>query len=150
MQDTERIVFTKEMKKDYTILLPNMLSMHFKILCPILNTCGYKAELLENADRAVIEAGLKYVHNDTCYPALLIIGQFLNALQSGKYDVNKTALLLTQTGLPPASIPPAACRGSQIPGRRLLRRSPVSADNQGAAPRQVKARQSQCFAADKS
>ena len=117
MQDTERIVFTKEMKKDYTILLPNMLSMHFKILCPILNTCGYKAELLENDDRAVIEAGLKYVHNDTCYPALLIIGQFLNALQSGKYDVNKTALLLTQTG--------GGCRASNyIP---LLRKALIKA-----------------------
>ena len=117
MEKTERIVFTKEMKKDYTILLPNMLSMHFKILTPILNTCGYKAELLENDDRAVIEAGLKYVHNDTCYPALLIIGQFLNALQSGKYDVNKTALLLTQTG--------GGCRASNyIP---LLRKALIKA-----------------------
>ncbi len=94
----DRIVFTKEMKKDYTILLPNMLPMHFKILSQILNTSGYRTVLLENDDRSVIEAGLKYVHNDTCYPALLIIGQFISALQSGKYDVNKTALLLTQTG----------------------------------------------------
>ena len=96
--ENERVIFTEEMREDYTILLPNMLPMHFKILEQILNTCGYKCELLENADRAVIEAGLKYVHNDTCYPALLIIGQFISALQSGKYDVNKTALLLTQTG----------------------------------------------------
>ena len=75
-----------------------MLHMHFKVMVPIFNTCGYKCVLLENEDRSVIEAGLKYVHNDTCYPALLVIGQFIDALQSGKYDVNKTALLLTQTG----------------------------------------------------
>ena len=115
--ETDRVIFTKEMKKDYTILLPNMLSMHFKILVPILNTCGYKAVLLENDDRAVIEAGLKYVHNDTCYPALLIIGQFINALQSGRFDVNKTALLLTQTG--------GGCRASNyIP---LLRKALIKA-----------------------
>ena len=94
----ERVLFTKEMKKDYTILLPNMLPVHFKLLEKIFNSHGYRTVLLENNDRAVIEAGLKYVHNDTCYPALLIIGQFISALQSGKYDPNKTALLLTQTG----------------------------------------------------
>ena len=98
MANTDRVVFTKEMKKDYTILVPNMLHMHFKVMVPIFNTCGYKCVLLENEDRSVVEAGLKYVHNDTCYPALLVIGQFIDALQSGKYDVNKTALLLTQTG----------------------------------------------------
>ena len=98
MANTDRVVFTKEMKKEYTILIPNMLHMHFKVMVPILNTGGYKCVLLENEDRSVIEAGLKYVHNDTCYPALLVIGQFIDALQSGKYDVNKTALLLTQTG----------------------------------------------------
>lgn len=97
-QTEERVIFTKEMRRDYTILLPNMLHMHFKLLVPIFNTCGYRCELLENDDRSVVEAGLKYVHNDTCYPALLLIGQFISALQSGKYDVNKTALLLTQTG----------------------------------------------------
>ncbi|MBR6726773.1 MAG: 2-hydroxyacyl-CoA dehydratase [Clostridia bacterium] len=97
-QNEGRVIFTKEMRKTHTILVPNMLHMHFKLLVPIFNTCGYKCELLENDDHSVIEAGLKYVHNDTCYPALLIIGQFISALQSGKYDVNKTALLLTQTG----------------------------------------------------
>ncbi|MBQ8357569.1 MAG: 2-hydroxyacyl-CoA dehydratase [Clostridia bacterium] len=96
--ETDRVIFTKEMRKDYTILLPNMLPMHFRILEKIFNTCGYKCVLLENDDHSVIEAGLKYVHNDTCYPALLVIGQFISALQSGKYDVNKTALFLTQTG----------------------------------------------------
>jgi len=95
---TQRVIFTKEMKRDYTILLPNMLPMHFRLLAKMLQARGYRAELLETSDHEIIECGLKYVHNDTCYPALLIIGQFINALQSGKYDVNKTALLLTQTG----------------------------------------------------
>ena len=94
----DRVIFTKEMRKTHTILVPNMLHMHFKLLIPVFNACGYKAELLENNDHSVIETGLKYVHNDTCYPALLLIGQMISALQSGKYDVNKTALLLTQTG----------------------------------------------------
>ncbi len=117
MEQNERIIFTKEMKKTHTILLPNMLPMHFKILSQILNTCGYRTILLENDDRAVIEAGLKYVHNDTCYPALLIIGQFISALQSGKYDPDTTALLLTQTG--------GGCRASNyIP---LLRKALIKA-----------------------
>lgn len=98
MEQKDRILFTKEMKKTHTILIPNMLHMHFKVMVPILNTCGYRVVLLENEDRAVVEAGLKYVHNDTCYPALLVIGQFINALQSGKYDTDKVALMLTQTG----------------------------------------------------
>ena len=96
--DTDRVIFTKEMKKDYTILLPNMLPMHFKIMAEVFRQYGYHAELLENDGRDVIECGLKYTHNDTCYPALLVIGQFINALQSGKYDLNKTAVMMTQTG----------------------------------------------------
>ena len=94
----ERVLFTKEMKKDYTILLPDMLPMHFKILEKVFHSYGYNAVLLQNDDHSVIECGLKYVHNDTCYPALLVIGQFISALQSGRYDPDKTALLLTQTG----------------------------------------------------
>ena len=96
--ETDRVIFTKEMKKDYTILLPNMLPMHFKIMAEVFRQYGYHAELLENDGRDVIECGLKYTHNDTCYPALLVIGQFINALQSGKYDLNKTAVMMTQTG----------------------------------------------------
>ena len=95
---SERVLFTKEMKKDYTILLPNMLPMHFKILEKVFNSYGYRTKLLLNEDQSVIDCGLKYVHNDTCYPALLIIGQFISALQSGEYDPNRTALLITQTG----------------------------------------------------
>jgi len=97
-QNTDRVLFTKEMKKDYTILFPNMLPMHFKIMSEVFRQYGYRCELLENDGRDVIECGLKYTHNDTCYPALLVIGQFINALQSGRYDLNKTAVIMTQTG----------------------------------------------------
>ena len=91
-------LFTEEMKKDYTILVPNMLPFHFEILIDIVAKKGYKVEVLRNEDRRVIDEGLKHVHNDTCYPALCVIGQYLDALKSGKYDVNKTAVLITQTG----------------------------------------------------
>ena len=94
----EPIPFTDEMKKEYTILVPNMLPIHFKLLMTMLEEYGYKTKLLTNEGQEVIDTGLKYVHNDTCYPALLVIGQMINALQSGKYDLNKTALLITQTG----------------------------------------------------
>lgn len=91
-------VFTPEMKKTHTILIPSMLPWHFNLLKAALISCGYKAELLDNTDRSVVETGLKYVNNDICYPALLVIGQFINALESGKYDVNRVALIMTQTG----------------------------------------------------
>lgn len=94
----ERVEFTKEMKKDYTILIPDMLPVHFKLLRNIFVQQGYKVGLLKNTGRRVVDTGLKYVHNDTCYPALLVIGQMISALQSGKYDVNKVALMITQTG----------------------------------------------------
>lgn len=91
-------VFTEEMKKTHTILLPMMLPIHFALMEQILRQHGYKTALLENDTRSVVNEGLKYVHNDTCYPALLVIGQFIDALKSGKYDPNKTALMITQTG----------------------------------------------------
>ncbi len=95
---SERIEFTKEMKKDYTILIPNMLTTHFKLLLNVFRSFGYNVELLTNEGKSVVDTGLKYVHNDTCYPALLVIGQMIDALKSGKYDLNKTALMITQTG----------------------------------------------------
>ena len=96
--DKDYVVFTEEMKKDYTILIPTMLPMHFKMISKVLSYYGYKTDVLENMGKSVIDTGLKYVHNDTCYPAILVIGQFINALQSGKYDVNKVALVFFQTG----------------------------------------------------
>ena len=111
------IQFTKEMKRDYTILLPTMLPMHFKMIANILRSYGYKAELLETYGRDITDTGLRYVHNDTCYPALLVIGQFINALQSGKYDPHKTALILFQTG--------GGCRASNYIS--LLRKALIKA-----------------------
>ncbi|MDY5997363.1 MAG: 2-hydroxyacyl-CoA dehydratase, partial [Erysipelotrichaceae bacterium] len=90
----ERVEFTKEMKKDYTILVPNMLPVHFKIMKPIFENEGYKIEFLDNDGNSVVNNGLKYVHNDTCYPALLVIGQMIDALNSGKYDIHKVALMI--------------------------------------------------------
>ncbi len=94
----ERVEFTEEMRREYTILIPTMLPMHFKIIQAIFNSNGYKTVLLENMGDEVKQCGLRYVHNDTCYPALLVIGQFIDALNSGGYDPHKVALLITQTG----------------------------------------------------
>ena len=91
-------VFTEQMKGTYTILAPDMLPWHFDLLAHVLRQEGYNVEILKNGGRQVIDEGLKHVHNDTCFPALCVIGQYLDALKSGKYDVNKTAVLITQTG----------------------------------------------------
>lgn len=100
--EDDRVLFTKEMRRDYTILLPSMLPIHFHFLSEIFNANGYHMVLLENGThgdaKKVIDVGLKYVHNDTCYPAMLMIGQFIDALNSGEYDVHKTAVLISQTG----------------------------------------------------
>lgn len=98
MSAIKRIEFTREMKKDYTILVPSMLPIHFELIICILRKHGYKIEMLTDCGRNVIDTGLKYVHNDTCYPALCVIGQYISALDSGRYDPHKTALMITQTG----------------------------------------------------
>ena len=90
--------FTPEMKTTHKILIPNMAPVQFRILAAAMKHMGYNVELLGNCGSQVAEQGLKYVHNDTCYPALLVIGQFLDALNSGKYDLDHTALIITQTG----------------------------------------------------
>lgn len=90
--------FTPEMKKTHKILIPSMAPIQFRILAAAMENQGYTCELLGNCGSQVAENGLKYVHNDTCYPALLVIGQFLDALDSGKYDLDHTALIITQTG----------------------------------------------------
>lgn len=94
----EKPVFTEEMKKTHTILVPQMLPIHFDLIGKVLEQDGYKIEVLTTTHKNVVDEGLKSVHNDTCYPALLVIGQFMDALKSGKYDLNKVALLITQTG----------------------------------------------------
>ena len=113
----ERIEFTQEMKRDYTILVPNMLPVHLKLVKDVFELHGYRMVLLDNEGPGIVEAGLKYVHNDTCYPALLCIGQFIDALQSGRFDVNRTALIITQTG--------GGCRASNY--IHLLRKALVRA-----------------------
>ena len=82
----------------YTILVPDMLPWHFDIIRQVVAKRGYKMEVLKNDSRAVIDEGLKHVHNDTCYPALCVIGQYIDALKSGKYDPDKTAVMITQSG----------------------------------------------------
>ena len=93
-----RLLFTKEMKEEYTILMPQMLPVHFGMFRQLLELEGYKVDQLNNGGRAVIDEGLKYVHNDTCYPALLVIGQLIDAIKNGGYDPHKVALFITQTG----------------------------------------------------
>ncbi|HIR22972.1 MAG TPA: 2-hydroxyacyl-CoA dehydratase [Candidatus Scatosoma pullicola] len=83
---------------EYTILVPDMLPWHFDIIRQVVAKRGYKMEVLKNDSRAVIDEGLKHVHNDTCYPALCVIGQYIDALKSGKYDPDKTAVMITQSG----------------------------------------------------
>lgn len=114
---TGRLLFTKEMKEEYTILLPMMAPIHFNLIRNVFTHYGYKTILLDTECPEIAQVGLKYVHNDTCYPALLVIGQFIHALQSGKYDVNKTALMITQTG--------GGCRASNY--IHLLRKALIKA-----------------------
>ncbi len=114
---TGRLLFTKEMKEEYTILLPMMAPIHFNLIKNVFTHYGYKTVLLDTEGPEIAQVGLKYVHNDTCYPALLVIGQFIHALQSGKYDVNKTALMITQTG--------GGCRASNY--IHLLRKALIKA-----------------------
>ena len=91
-------IFTKDMRKDYTILMPQMAPIHFELLEAAVQASGYHVELLRECTQKTVETGLKYVNNDACYPSILTTGQFVEALQSGKYDVNKTAIIMSQTG----------------------------------------------------
>ncbi len=94
----ERPQFTEDMRESYTILVPNMLPVQLGLLCRLMKNYGYNMELLETEGPAIVEEGLKNVHNDTCYPALLVIGQLMDAIHSGRYDVHKIALIMPQTG----------------------------------------------------
>ncbi len=97
--DIKRVMFTKEMKKDgYTILCPQLSPIHFELIESAVKPCGYNLEVLKDFSQNTIDTGLRYVNNDACYPAILTTGQLIEALQSGKYDLNKTALIISQTG----------------------------------------------------
>ena len=91
-------IFTKDMKDEYTILIPQMAPIHFDLLETAVKTCGYNVKLLRECTPHTVETGLKYVNNDACYPSILVTGQMIEALQSGEYDLNKTALIMSQTG----------------------------------------------------
>ncbi len=94
----ERPKFTEAMHRDYTILVPNMLPVQLGLVCRLMRNFGYNMELLHTSGPNIAEQGLRNVHNDTCYPALLVIGQLMDAIESGRYDVHKLALILPQTG----------------------------------------------------
>ncbi len=114
-----RVVFTKEMRKDYTILCPQMSPIHFRMLESAFNASGYHIELLKNDGRKAIDVGLKYVNNDACYPSLMVVGQVMEALLSGKFDLSRTAVIMTQTG--------GGCRASNYVGfiRRALQKAGI-------------------------
>ena len=110
----QRQVFTKEMKYSHTIIGPQMSPIHFRILKHAFNACGYNFVILDAVDPKAVDTGLKYVNNDACYPSIIVAGQMIAALESGKYDVNHTSLIITQTG--------GGCRASNYIGfiRRAL------------------------------
>ena len=94
----EKVPFTKQMRKEYTILCPQMSPFHFGIFEAAFNASGYNLEVLPNDNKHAVDVGLKYVNNDACDPSLMVVGQIMDALLSGKYDLNKTAVIMSQTG----------------------------------------------------
>ena len=113
----DRVVFTEKMRKDYTILCPQMTPIHFDLIETAFNVSGYRLEVLNRDEREAVNLGLKYVNNDACYPSIIVVGQIMSALLSGKYDLNKTAVLISQTG--------GGCRASNYIGfiRRALEKA---------------------------
>lgn len=112
-----KVPFTEKMRKEFTILCPQMSPIHFDLLEPVFKMGGYNLVVLSNDNRSSINTGLKYVNNDACYPSLLVVGQMMSALESGEYDLNKTALIMTQTG--------GGCRATNYIGfiRRALKKA---------------------------
>ena len=113
----ERVVFTKEMRENYTILCPQMSPIHFELLEPAFNAAGYHLVVPDVPARECVDVGLKFVNNDACYPSLIVVGQLMAAVKSGKYDMSKTAILISQTG--------GGCRASNYIGfiRRALEKA---------------------------
>ena len=112
-----KAVFTPEMRKDYTILCPQMSPIHFSMLIPAFESCGYHIEVLGNDGKKAVDTGLKYVNNDACYPSLMVVGQIMEAVLSGRYDLSKLAIIMTQTG--------GGCRATNYVGfiRRALEKA---------------------------
>ncbi len=113
----EKVVFTKEMRKNYTILCPQMSPIHFELLEPAFRASGYNIVVLPNDNKQAVDVGLKYVNNDACYPSLMVVGQIMEAILSGQYDTDKIAVIITQTG--------GGCRASNYIGfiRRALKKA---------------------------
>ena len=113
----DRVVFTEEMRRHYTILCPQMSPIHFELLQPAFQSAGYNMVVLGNQGKSAVDMGLKYVNNDACYPSLIVVGQIMEALLSGNYDLTKTAVVITQTG--------GGCRASNYIGfiRRALEKA---------------------------
>ncbi|MCM1542516.1 MAG: 2-hydroxyacyl-CoA dehydratase [Blautia sp.] len=116
----EKVQFTEEMRKNYTIICPQMSPIHFEIVEPAFRACGYNFVVLDNDNKHSVDVGLKYVNNDACYPSLLVVGQIMEALLSGKYDLDKTAIVMTQTG--------GGCRATNYVGfiRRALQKADMA------------------------
>ena len=112
-----KVPFTKEMRKDYTILCPQMSPIHFELLEPAFRASGYNIEVLPNDNKQAVDVGLKYVNNDACYPSLMVVGQIMEAILSGKYDTDRIAVIISQTG--------GGCRASNYIGfiRRALKKA---------------------------
>jgi predicted CoA-substrate-specific enzyme activase len=112
-----RVLFTEDMRKNYTLLCPQMSPIHFDILEPAFAACGYNFVVMQNDNRHAIDMGLKYVNNDACYPSLWVVGQIMDELHSGKYDLNRTAVIMSQTG--------GGCRATNYVGfiRRALKKA---------------------------
>jgi len=91
-------IFTKEMRKKHTILIPQMSPIHFQFIETAARRSGYNVDVLPAVDKKAIDVGLRVVNNDACYPSIIVVGQLINALESGKYDLNNTTLLISQTG----------------------------------------------------
>ncbi|EOS69193.1 hypothetical protein C818_03071 [Lachnospiraceae bacterium MD308] len=116
----DKTIFTKEMRQEYTILCPQMSPIHFELLEPAFNASGYRLQVLPNDNKRAVDVGLKYVNNDACYPSLMVVGQIMDAILSGKYDTDKIAVIISQTG--------GGCRASNYIGfiRRALKKAGYS------------------------
>jgi len=116
----QRPIFTEDMRKTHTILAPQMSPIHFDLLEAAFRYGGYKLEVLPNDNRRSVDIGLQYVNNDACYPSMMVVGQIMDALLSGKYDLDKVAVIITQTG--------GGCRATNYIGfiRRALRKAGMS------------------------
>lgn len=115
-----RVEFTESMRENYTIICPQMSPIHFRLLQPAFKSVGYNVVVLDNDNKKAVDTGLKYVNNDACYPSLIVVGQIMDALLSGKYDLDKTAVIMSQTG--------GGCRASNYVGfiRRALEKAGLS------------------------